>query len=290
LEHDKILKELRRAGIPLIIYHGTKHAKMDRISCEGLLPGGPNAVRIHTMFSPYKQSDPLCKSGMRFNSEVLIAVDANLMLKEGIRLWETTEHAICTDSVVLPRYFVNFQSTSDGAIFCERPIKKDGTPDILRLEDELRNLDLNRPGSSKDDQGGAGGKPLRKEADPDVVDKVTEDEDKADEGQQAERPKLVLQENPEAKARRAAWEADQAAQKKAYEWRQSWWNSTKEQRELWTQQGWSEKTWEKQRKSWVPNCEAPTPESLEADPVCPSWSRIMLRAPAFAWCAGRHQP
>ena len=278
LRHDMILRPLSRGETPAEVFHGTFHVKLHRIQHEGLLPGGPNAARSHVMMSPYHQKDPRCVSGMRFNCEILVVLDAKLMYDEGLRLAETSEHALCCDQPIPTRYFKRIETTSDGAILFERPLKSDGTPDLPSIETELRRRAEGRPGSSGDDLGGAGGKPLPRNEE--VIERTQEDEEEQQPG-----PQLVLKERPNLPTFEE-WKAQQEAEKSAWEWKEDWWNSTEEERQQWKNQGWTERSWKAKSPSWVPKSMPPRPESWDDEPVCPACKSTMLKGTRFCFACG----
>ena len=89
------------------------------------------------MMSPYPPDHEKCKSGVRFNSEVSIRLDAKLMMQEGLTLMKTIEGTICCEARIDPRYFTRIEYTKGKQVIYERPVSKDGLPELSPL---LRNL------------------------------------------------------------------------------------------------------------------------------------------------------
>lgn len=82
VKEDGLLTLLTEETLPRIVYHGTYFSKLESIKAKGLL----RMTRNHIHFVPKFPLESVV-SGIRQNSEVVVAVDALKALKDGYKFY-----------------------------------------------------------------------------------------------------------------------------------------------------------------------------------------------------------
>jgi len=110
------LKKVENASQYPIIVHGTYSAAWPAIKTQGLSKMSRN--HIHFAIGEYGSSDVI--SGMRKTSEVMVYIDLESAMKDGIEFFESENHVILTEGkngILPPKYFTHVISNATGKPF-----------------------------------------------------------------------------------------------------------------------------------------------------------------------------
>lgn len=98
LASSSLLRPVTLADVPPRVLHGTYFAFWPAIEAAGgLKPMGRNHVHCSTGDSEDPGSGPLAVSGMRRDAELVVEIDVEASLREGIRWWRSDNGVVLTE-------------------------------------------------------------------------------------------------------------------------------------------------------------------------------------------------
>jgi len=106
---NELLVQLKATDqdLPQVCVHGTYRRHLAGILKEGLLAGGPQRCRRHVHFAPFEPGDDRVISGMRYNCEVAVYLDARRALEGGVPIFRSSNDVLLTigiDGAVPAKY------------------------------------------------------------------------------------------------------------------------------------------------------------------------------------------
>mmetsp|Transcript_29219 Transcript_29219/g.67264 ORF Transcript_29219/g.67264 Transcript_29219/m.67264 type:complete len:331 (-) Transcript_29219:48-1040(-) len=123
VKDEQLLRRLQMTDkdLPCQVVHGTYKRHWKSIETQGLLVGGKlgRKFRNHVHFAVGLPKDGGIVSGMRTTCDVVIYLDVQRSLAEGLPLYRSANEVILTpgfDGVVPPRLFLRVESLKDGSL------------------------------------------------------------------------------------------------------------------------------------------------------------------------------
>ena len=108
-------------ALPEALYHGTFGVHLPSILKIGIVAGGLGKDRRHVHLAPFRNDDPRCVAGMRFDSEILIEIDPIKVHALGIKLYAGGAGAILTPDTIPPSCFKKVTATDTGIVLWVPP-------------------------------------------------------------------------------------------------------------------------------------------------------------------------
>ncbi|CAE7778417.1 unnamed protein product [Symbiodinium sp. CCMP2592] len=115
---------LSREDTPAKLYHRTNERGMKGILRDGMIAGSARSDRSHNYLSPYRLDDTNCKSGMRSNQPIELAIDTQRAIAAGCVFFVTETDGVLTRDILsavdtskknLPLYVAeNKEATREG--------------------------------------------------------------------------------------------------------------------------------------------------------------------------------
>ena len=137
VNEEELLVQIHDPGEVPVAVHGTQLRFYEKIHREGLRPGRRQHIHFATSLPTSTRRE---QSGMRASAEILIYLDVDRALREGMRIYRSTNDVILTagfSGLVHPRYFskVQYYWRGDG-----HDVGNVAVPSPGHLQDFLRSI------------------------------------------------------------------------------------------------------------------------------------------------------